>query len=460
MGLDLLFTSAREMGYVIIDSVTICGKQGSMSRIGLSERTAIEAGIYAKYSFEEMGKKIDKAARFISEEIRRNRTLVQGEKPNGKDCVYAGECKRHELCGKPKCTRRCAGCSEADCRTLCSRYDSSPCSLLSRPPYVCNVCQRRRKCKADRAYYIAQQADAAAKRRYSIARSGPQIRGTELEALNQLVTPLIKRGQPLTHIFSEHQNEIPVSQRTLYHYIDSGLLSAGNLDLRRKVGYRPRKKKQEPTDAFLNQKYRKDRTYEDFLAYLTKHPELNYVEMDTVKGCREQGKRMLTMLFVEQNLMLILLMRDGKADTVVEQFDWLTSLLGLDVFQTLFPVILTDNGSEFKHTQQMELTVDGAQRTRLFYCDPQASWQKPHIEKNHEYIRYVLPKGKSFSPYAQDDITILVNHINSTKRAQFNGKAPYELIARPEFQTLMEALGLQMIKADEVNLTPRLLRRK
>ena len=28
---------------------------------------------------------------------------------------------------------------------------------------------------------------------------------------------------------------------------------------------------------------------------------------------------------MEQNLMLIFLMRDGKADTVVEQFDWLTA---------------------------------------------------------------------------------------------------------------------------------------
>ena len=94
------------------------------------------------------------------------------------------------------------------------------------------------------------------------------------------------------------------------------------------------------------------------------------VEMDTVKGCREQGKRMLTLLFVKQNLMLILLMRDGKANTVVEQFDWLTSALGLETFQKLFPVILTDNGSEFKHTREMEDTSDIEQRTRIVYCDP------------------------------------------------------------------------------------------
>ena len=182
--------------------------------------------------------------------------------------------------------------------------------------------------------------------------------------------------------------------------------------------------------------------------------------MDTVKGCREQGKRMLTLLFVEQNLMLIFLMRDGKAETVVEQFDWLTAALGLDTFRKLFPIILTDNGSEFKHTREMEFAVDGQRRTRIYYCDPQASWQKPHVEKNHEYIRYVLPRGKSFSPYTQEDIILLLNHINSTRRSKLGGKTPFELADSEEFLKLKEVMGLKAIPADEVDLTPRLLRKK
>ena len=76
---------------------------------------------------------------------------------------------------------------------------------------------------------------------------------------------------------------------------------------------------------------------------------------------------MLTMLFVQQSLMLIFLMRDGKANSVVEHFDWLTSALGLKTFRKLFPVILTDNGSEFKYTLEMERTIDGANRTKIFF---------------------------------------------------------------------------------------------
>jgi len=427
-----------------------------MSRLGLSERIAIEAGIYRKDSFAQIAKQIGVKARAVSEEIRRNRTLAPAPRFNGKDCRFAAECKRQFVCRDPSCAFECVFCRKFDCTKLCPAYAPLTCKFISSPPYVCNVCQQRRGCTSDRAYYVATQAHAVAMRRFSEARSKPQTQGDELEALDKLVTPLVKKGQPLTHIYSEHREEIPVSERTLYRYIDSGMLGIGNLDLRRKVGYRQRRKYKKIVERINNTKWRENRTYEHFLDYMKKHPKVNYVEMDTVIGTQSKGKRMLTMLFVQQSLMLIFLMRDGKANSVVEHFDWLTSALGLETFRKLFPVILTDNGSEFKYTQEMEHTIDGARRTRIFYCDPQASWQKPHIEKNHEYIRYVIPKGKSLEAFTQADFTLLANHINSTKRMQYGGKAPIELATSEEFRTLLEVTGIHPVQADDVVLTRRL----
>ena len=429
-----------------------------MSRFGLSERTAIEAGIYRRASFSQIAKEIGTTARSVSEEIRRNRTLSPAPKFNGKDCRFAAECTRQCVCGDYFCRREFVFCRKIDCRTLCSAYSPLSCKRIESPPYVCNVCQLRRGCACDRAYYVATQAHAVAMRRYSASRSKPQTHGDELVSLDKLVAPLIKKGQPLTHIYAAHRDQIPVSERTLYRYIDAGMLGVGNLDLRRKVSYRQRRKQKKAVETITNKKFRKTRTYEDFLAYLKKHPDTNYVEMDTVLGTQGKGKRMLTMLFVQQSLMLIFLMRDGKANSVVEHFDWLTSALGLKTFRKLFPVILTDNGSEFKYTLELEHTIDGAKRTRIFYCDPQASWQKAHIEKNHEYIRYVIPKGKSLDPYTQEDFTILANHINNTKRFQYNGKAPIELATSEEFRDLFQVTGIQPIPADDVMLKPRLLK--
>lgn len=113
-----------------------------------------------------------------------------------------------------------------------------------------------------------------------------------------------------------------------------------------------------------------------------KYTEDEVVEMDTVKGVREQGKRLLTMIFRKNNVMLLFLMPYGKAESVKMVFDYLEAGLGIEIFRRLFPVILTDNGSEFKKVDELELTSDETgflvYRTSIFYCDPMASWQKEH----------------------------------------------------------------------------------
>ena len=70
------------------------------------------------------------------------------------------------------------------------------------------------------------------------------------------------------------------------------------------------------------------------------------VEMDTVEGKRG-GKVLLTMLFRNSKLMLAFLLNDKTSNSVLKVFNWLESILGNDLFEKTFPVILTDNGSEF-----------------------------------------------------------------------------------------------------------------
>ena len=255
----------------------------------------------------------------------------------------------------------------------------------------------------------------------------------ENRTLDELVTRLVKKGQPLTHIYAEHENEMPVCLRTLYNYIDEGALSIKNIDLRRKTGYKQRKKKYNDINGFHSMEYRQCRTYEDFeYAMKYKYSEDEVTEMDTVKGVRKSGKRLLTMIFRKNNVMLLFLMPDGKAESVKRVFDYLETGLGIDVFRRLFPVILTDNGSEFKKVDELEPTPDEdgflVYRTSFYYCDPMASWQKGCIEKNHEFICYAVPKGKSLNPYTQEDMTLLMNHINSVKRPGLGNKSPYELV--------------------------------
>ena len=155
--------------------------------------------------------------------------------------------------------------------------------------------------------------------------------------------------------------------------------------------------------------------------------------------------------------MLMLLIEDESAEPVTEVFNMLTKALGIRRFRKLFPVILTDNGRCFKDAEALEYTKNGVPRTKLFYCDPQASWQKPHIEKNHEFIRYILPRGKTFKGYTQEEMTLIANHINSTIRPGLGYRSPYELVDTEEMKKLLEVLNMSPVAADEICLSPKLL---
>ncbi|MDR1770161.1 MAG: IS30 family transposase [Hungatella sp.] len=338
-------------------------------------------------------------------------------------------------------------------KALCSKYQSGSCRYTSRAPYVCNLIY---DCKQPHFFYRANTAHTAYLEQLKGSREGIGLSRQQLYELDCLLTPLIQQGQSIAHIYTVHKNEIPCSIKTIYNYIDQGIFTARNIDLPKKVKYKARKKhRKEPA---IDYAYREDWTYKDFQTYLSEIGDENVVEMDTVHGNRVSGKVMLTMFFRNSSLMLIFLLEECSQKCVCEVFDHLTELLGFDGFRKSFPVILTDNGGEFKNPLALEKTVSGEQRTKIFYCDPLASWQKARLEKNHEYIRKVIPKGQSLEGYDQTDMATLANHINSTARASLNGRNPFELAQLLNVPELLDGLDLKTIQPDEIILKPQLLK--
>ena len=456
---------------IILLLITICGIGADMEKyydynngqMTLTDRVAIEVGLARGDTFGKIARTIKRHPATISREIKENRTHIHPGFPHGNDCRFYSACHRTGMCGVDECDYECRRCKGYDCHVDCEKYESAECLKILKPPYVCNTCSYRRTCNKTKYFYNARHAEAVVSRRRSSTRSGPRLSADQIKDMERIIIPLLNKGQPLAHIYAEHENEMPITLRALYQYIDKQQIRIKSIDLRRKVTYRRRKIKSnhEPSCGNQNQQYRIGRTYEDYEKDVNRYfSDFEVVEMDTVKGVREQGKRLLTMIFRKNSIMLLFLMPDGKADSVNRVFDYLEAGLGLERFQRLFPVFLTDNGSEFKRVDDLELDGDYLYRTKVFYCDPMASWQKPHIEKNHEYIRYVIPKGKSMNPYTQEDITLLMNHINSTKRPGLHYKSPYELVEDDDvdMKVLMDLLKMHLIPADEVHLTPDLLK--
>lgn len=150
--------------------------------------------------------------------------------------------------------------------------------------------------------------------------------------------------------------------------------------------------------------------------------------MDTVIGTMggKGGNCLLTLFRRKPNLMKIILLPYKQSKYVTETFIKLREVLGED-FKIVFPVILTDNGTEFDDPESIEISyLTGEKEASLYYCDPNASRQKGAIERNHEFIRYVLPKGTSFAGLTQGNCDKLADNINSVPRVSLNGHTPYE----------------------------------
>ena len=247
-----------------------------------------------------------------------------------------------------------------------------------------------------------------------------------------------------------------VSERTIYRLIDSSLFSARNIDLVRKVKYSRRKKKKE---FKVDKACRINRTYPDYLEFRASHPDLALTEMDSVEGTKG-GKVLLTLHFVKTEFMLAFLRDANDSQSVIAVIDELCLKLGKERFFSLMPLILTDNGSEFSNPRAIEFDRQQNRRTHLFYCDPSAPGQKGSAEKNHEFIRYVLPKGTSFNDLTQADISLLMNHINSYTRESLGNKCPYDMFQFLYGETILSLLGCHKIEPNEVTLTPALLKRQ
>lgn len=142
----------------------------------------------------------------------------------------------------------------------------------------------------------------------------------ELHQKDMIVTPLIEQGQSSYQIATNHP-ELDMSVRTMYTYLDNGLFTARNIDLKRKSKFKPRKcHKTQITDRSVFA----GRTYTDFLSL---NPDV-HVEMDTVHSSQESKKTLLTFFFPKEKLFLAFLMDRCTKGAVHLGFDHLEKRLG------------------------------------------------------------------------------------------------------------------------------------
>lgn len=429
-------------------------------------RKVIEKGLRDRLSLKQIAAATNKHCSSISREIRSHYVTEQkggfGQRFN--ECANRFGCQYTKLCDLPECKGgKCRNCDLQLCRKVCPDFERQICQKLDAVPYVCNGCTGRSKCSLEKHFYRAAAAQREADAVRSESRTGTHLTPLEIAHVRKIVVPALKKGQSVHHIWASNKDTLMISERTLYQMVEDGPLSDCTMELRQKVSRKPVKTryKSQNHDYKVDPECKQGRHYEDYLQFMEEHPDLHVVEMDTVEG--EKGSKViLTLHFVAAQFMLGFLRPRNDARSVRDVFNDLTERLGLETFRVLFPVFLTDNGSEFTDPEALETDpVTGEQRTRIFYCHPNSPFEKGAAEKNHTLMRYVLPKRKSsFRSLTQEQVTVMMNHVNSYLRSSCSDAAAFDLfrcLFDPD-EEVIRKLGLTKIAPADVWLRPELIR--
>lgn len=426
-----------------------------MSHLTDSERMKIEHELHRGMTLQQIARGLDKSHSTISREVLKHR--VDSDKGAvgriTNRCVFRRNCEVYNLCPGRRCQRKCSACHT--CNAVCPKFQEDVCRKLSVPPYVCNGCSEEHKCVLKKKFYCHAAAQQAYRQVLLESRKGANLTEQERHAISSVIHAGTQKGQSVHHIMDANRDLFTVCEKSVYRYVNAGLIRTKRGDMPRSCSMKPRKRKS--LEHKVDSKCRINRTHEDFKKYCEQFPDTPVLEMDSVLG-GVGGKVLLTMHFNNCGLMLAFLRNSNNSQSVIDIFNLMEQQLTLAVFQKLFPVILTDNGSEFSNPTALETSsATQAQRSRIFYCNPYSSWQKGHVENNHLNLRKVLPKGRTFEKLTQPDINLMLSHVNSMARKSLNDIPAVTLFETIYGKEILEKLGITLINPNSVCLLPELI---
>lgn len=291
-------------------------RQRLYRRLDRAERAAIERGLDKNRPARAMARDLGRSQSSVADEVRRNRTVTRGP-------------------GKG------------------SRVESVPegaCARLRGWPHVCNGCNKRRyHCSMPfRCEYSAARAQLLADGELSAARRGVDRTEEEFESIAAKIRADLARGLSPAQIADARSSEFRAAPSTIYRWIERGYAGMSNMDLRRKVGYRPRRRA-----APAPTPHGPERSFSAFSA-LPEGEREAACEMDTVIGRAADRQCVLTLYLRCCRAQLCLLLPERSSSAVAAALDVLEAAVGKRAFQRMFGLILTDNGAEFSDWESLE----------------------------------------------------------------------------------------------------------
>lgn len=211
--------------------------------------------------------------------------------------------------------------------------------------------------------------------------------------------------------------DVLLCEKSLYNYIDSGLLKVKNIDLKTKVV----RKKRHPKAVIPNKK--------NHGTSISERPEICYErtefghwEFDCVIGKKtKEDSVIVSMTELKTRAHLIFKIKNKDNESIEQHIQVLKSEYG-DKFNQVFKSITVDNGSEFS---TLEEVLNG--EVPVYYCHPFSSWERATNERHNGIVRNYVPKGTPINRFSEDDILEISDRLNSVPKKILGYKSPLSL---------------------------------
>lgn len=233
-------------------------------------------------------------------------------------------------------------------------------------------------------------------------------------------------GQAMaSNLFSK---SLTVSSKTLYNYVDQGLLPIKNIDLPLKVKRSSKRSRVRKNKKILGA------SIDERAPEVNERTEFGHWEIDTVVGKR-QGKNEVLLTLTERmsRKELIRKIPCKESRHVHDAIATLQKELK-GHFSDVFKSITSDNGAEFSELSKLEQEST----TKIYFAHPYCSGERGSNERHNGLIRRFIPKGKNINDYSIEKIAWVENWCNTLPRKILGYSTPNEVFAL-HFQRIVSA---------------------
>lgn len=257
---------------------------------------------------------------------------------------------------------------------------------------------------AESGQYVYEKHRKNSKKPYKLSKAIDFIKHTEKEILENKLSPDVICGYAKRVKSFENM----VCTKTIYNYIDKGLLRVKNIDLPLRVKLKTKQRKNRKNKRILGE------SIENRPENINNRSEFGHWEIDTVVGLRDSSEVLLTLDERVTRQLITVKINSRSAKAVNEAVANIIKGYG-EKGVKLFKSITADNGSEFS-----DLSSVLSSSTKVYFAHPYSSYERGTNEKQNSLIRRFFPKGKSFENVSDIAVSMVQEWINNLPRKIFN----------------------------------------